>query len=45
LSFSANNNALKGKRKTITANDVYSALSEMEFEEFIDPIKGELEGE
>ncbi|KAF6038109.1 POLE3 [Bugula neritina] len=39
----ANNNALKGKRKTITANDVYSALSEMEFEEFIDPIKGELE--
>lgn len=39
----ANNHAIENKRKTLTANDVLSALEEMEFEEFIDPLKESLE--
>ena len=41
---SANNNALKAKRKTITLNDVYSALEDMEFEDFVDPLQAQLAG-
>lgn len=35
----SNNFALKGKRKTITAPDVLSALEDMEFDQFVDPLK------
>lgn len=42
--FSANNFALKNKRKTLSAGDVFSALQDMEFEEFIPELKDCLEG-
>ena len=42
--FSANNLALKGKRKTISANDVVNSMDDMEFEQFIEPLKQVLEG-
>ena len=42
--FSSNNFALKGKRKTITATDVLSALEDMEFDQFVDPLKECLAG-
>ena len=42
--FSSNNFALKGKRKTITAQDVLSALEDMEFDQFVDPLKECLAG-
>ena len=42
--FSSNNFALKGKRKTISANDVLSALEDMEFDQFVDPLKECLAG-
>ena len=42
--FSSNNFALKGKRKTITANDVLNALEDMEFDQFVDPLKECLAG-
>ncbi|ESP00265.1 hypothetical protein LOTGIDRAFT_238643 [Lottia gigantea] len=35
----SNNFALKGKRKTINATDVISAMEDMEFEQFVDPLK------
>ena len=35
---------MENKRKTLTANDVLGALDEMEFEQFIDPLKESLEG-
>jgi len=35
----ANNIAQKGKRKTLTATDIFKALDEIEFEEFIPPLK------
>lgn len=41
---SANNFALKNKRKTLSASDVFSALEDMEFEEFIPELKECLEG-
>lgn len=44
LSFSANNFALKGKRKTLNASDVFSALEDMEFEQFVPELKDCLEG-
>lgn len=43
--FSANNNALKSKRKTINVNDVFNALEDMEFDSFVDPLKSDLEGD
>ena len=43
-SFSSNNFALKSKRKTITAKDVLDALEDMEFDQFVDPLKECLEG-
>ncbi|XP_071495908.1 DNA polymerase epsilon subunit 3-like [Diadema antillarum] len=39
----ANTHAIKGKRKTLNATDVFSALEDMEFEEFIEPLKANLE--
>ncbi|XP_021355001.1 DNA polymerase epsilon subunit 3-like [Mizuhopecten yessoensis] len=39
----SNNFALKGKRKTITAQDVMSAMDDMEFEHFVDPLQQCLE--
>ncbi|XP_052787838.1 DNA polymerase epsilon subunit 3-like [Mya arenaria] len=35
----SNNFALKAKRKTITAKDVLDALEDMEFDQFVDPLK------
>ena len=43
--YSANNFALKGKRKTLSANDVLSALEDMEFEHLVPELKDCLEGE
>ena len=42
---SANNFAQKQKRKTLTAADVFEALEEMEFEQFIKPLRESLECE
>uniref|UniRef100_A0A8C5RBF6 DNA polymerase epsilon subunit 3 n=1 Tax=Laticauda laticaudata TaxID=8630 RepID=A0A8C5RBF6_LATLA len=39
----ANNFARKGKRKTLNAGDVISAMEEMEFQRFIGPLKESLE--
>lgn len=38
----ANNFAQKQKRKTLTAADVFDALDEMEFEQFVQPLKESL---
>ncbi|BFZ20639.1 hypothetical protein BsWGS_23678 [Bradybaena similaris] len=35
----SNNFALKNKRKTITAQDILSAMEDMEFEQFIEPLQ------
>ncbi|XP_041481446.1 DNA polymerase epsilon subunit 3-like [Lytechinus variegatus] len=39
----ANTHALKGKRKTLNATDVFAALDDMEFSEFIEPLRANLE--
>lgn len=39
----ANNFAMKGKRKTLNASDVLSAMEEMEFQRFVTPLKEALE--
>ncbi|XP_061459604.1 DNA polymerase epsilon subunit 3 [Rhineura floridana] len=39
----ANNFAMKGKRKTLNAGDVLSAIEEMEFQRFVSPLKESLE--
>jgi len=39
----ANNFALKGKRKTLAANDIFQAMGEMEFERFVPELKKSLE--
>ncbi|NXF81511.1 DPOE3 polymerase, partial [Sclerurus mexicanus] len=39
----ANNFAMKGKRKTLNAGDVLSAMEEMEFQRFMVPLKESLE--
>lgn len=44
FSPSANNFAMKGKRKTLNASDVLSAMEEMEFQRFVAPLKEALEG-
>ena len=41
---SANNYAMKGKRKTLHATDVLNAMKDMEFEEFVEPLEHSLEG-
>uniref|UniRef100_A0A9J8BF42 DNA polymerase epsilon subunit 3 n=1 Tax=Cyprinus carpio carpio TaxID=630221 RepID=A0A9J8BF42_CYPCA len=40
---SANNFAMKAKRKTLNAGDVMSAMEEMEFERFLQPLRQALE--
>lgn len=42
--FSANNFAMQSKRKTISGQDVMEAMTEMEFERFVEPLKQSLEG-
>lgn len=44
LCHSANNFAMKAKRKTLNAGDVLAAMEEMEFERFLEPLKEALEG-
>ncbi|CAG2255653.1 DNA polymerase epsilon subunit 3-like [Mytilus galloprovincialis] len=39
----ANNLALKGKRKTISATDVINSMEDMEFDQFVEPLKQVLE--
>ncbi|XP_059781393.1 DNA polymerase epsilon subunit 3 isoform X2 [Balaenoptera ricei] len=41
--YRANNFAMKGKRKTLNASDVLSAMEEMEFQRFVTPLKEALE--
>lgn len=41
---SANNFAMKAKRKTLNAADVLAAMEEMEFERFLEPLREALEG-
>lgn len=36
---------MKGKRKTLNASDVLSAMEEMEFQRFVTPLKEALEGD
>ncbi|XP_013781842.1 DNA polymerase epsilon subunit 3-like [Limulus polyphemus] len=40
---SANNFALKAKRKTLSGNDVLTAIEDMEFENFLEPLQESLE--
>lgn len=40
----SNNLAMKANRKTISGQDVLNAMSDMEFEQFIEPLKASLEG-
>ena len=35
---------MQHKRKTIAANDVMEAMTEMEFERFVSPLKQSLDG-
>ena len=42
---SANTFALKSKRKTISANDIFQALEDMELEDFVPELKDCLEGQ
>lgn len=42
--FRANNNALKNKRKTISTQDVFEAITEMDLDQFLEPLKSNLEG-
>ncbi|XP_071947793.1 DNA polymerase epsilon subunit 3-like [Antedon mediterranea] len=39
----ANNYALKAKRKTMNASDVFAAMKDMEFDEFLEPLQQSLE--
>ncbi|XP_039630889.1 DNA polymerase epsilon subunit 3 [Polypterus senegalus] len=39
----ANNFAMKGKRKTLSAGDVLTAMEEMEFQRFLPPLREALE--
>lgn len=43
--YSANNFAMKAKRKTLNAGDVLAAMEEMEFERFLEPLREALEGQ
>lgn len=35
---------MKGKRKTISATDVINSMEDMEFDQFVEPLKQVLEG-
>lgn len=39
----ANNLAQKNKKKTVSAQDVFNAMKEMEFEKFVEPLQESLE--
>ena len=41
---SSNNFAIKAKRKTLTAGDVFNALGDIEFEQLVPDLKQFLEG-
>ncbi|XP_014292367.1 DNA polymerase epsilon subunit 3 [Halyomorpha halys] len=43
LTSTSNNLATQANRKTISANDVFKALSETDFEFFVEPLKDALE--
>jgi len=40
----SNSLAMKANRKTISGQDVLSAMSDMEFDRFVEPLKASLEG-
>jgi hypothetical protein len=42
---SANDFCREGRRTTISANDVYQALKELDFEEFVEPLQAFLASE
>ena len=42
--YSANTYAIKGKRKTITPNDLFQAIEDMELQEFLPEMKECLDG-
>ncbi|KAF5931164.1 hypothetical protein HYC85_032037 [Camellia sinensis] len=44
LSATANDICKESKRQTINADDVFKALEEIEFPEFVGPLKASLEG-
>lgn len=44
LTATANDICKDAKRQTISADDVITALTDLEFEEFIEPLKSSLEG-
>lgn len=45
FNFSANDICKESKRQTINAEDVFKALEEIEFPEFIEPLRASLEGQ
>lgn len=45
LNCSANDICKESKRQTINAEDVFKALEEIEFPEFIEPLRASLEGQ
>lgn len=45
LSSTANEFCKESKRQTISADDVFKALEDLEFEEFVKPLKDHLDGE
>lgn len=42
--YSANTHAVKSKRKTVTPNDLFQALEDMELDDFVSELKESLEG-
>ncbi|RZC78616.1 hypothetical protein C5167_002827 [Papaver somniferum] len=44
LSATANDVCKESKRQTINAEDIFKALEEIEFQEFIEPLKASLDG-
>ncbi|CAH9050162.1 unnamed protein product [Cuscuta europaea] len=43
LSAAANDNCMDSKRQTMSAEDVFKALEDIEFSEFVDPLRASLE--
>lgn len=44
MNHRANDFCKDARRQTMKADDVYKALEEMEFSEFLEPLKASLEG-
>lgn len=44
VNCSANDVCMESKRQTMNAEDVFKALDDIEFSEFIDPLRASLEG-